>query len=339
MAGLVGLLATAAVAQEAHRFTRARLVWRVAPGLAGCPGEETFRREVARRLGAVPFEDGADSVVTVSIEPTDDGALLGRTQTLLPDGAASPGTPVRVARGACRDLVSLLAGRIAVYLEDVAASAPPDVAPPDATPPAVDAAPSATDATAPADVSSDDPAPPPSDARPPRPVAAPTWRFEVGGGAVGERLGDDPLWAAGLYAEGRVRRGALSLGAELVALLPSSEATPSADVSVRALSGRAAAVACVLPWRLGLCVVVGGSLTRLTLRGAHGAADDEPVLALAVVGPRVTFDAWRLGPFALTLRVEGLWVPAPAELRFPDGRAWREDWHLSVGVGGRWMIP
>lgn len=328
VAAVVGLAASVAVAQSTHRFTRARLVWRAAPGLAGCPGEDVFQREVARRLGAVPFDDGADTTVTISLEATADGALLGRTQTLLADGTASPGTPVRVARGACRDLVSLLAGRIAVYLEDTASAPPPDA---DAT---ADDAP-----TAEVDVTPPPAELPPADVPPPpRPEGTP-WRLELAAGLLGERFGDDPLWAFGLYAQGRARRGALSLGAELVALLPSSDATPAPGATLSALSGRAVGVVCAHPWRLGLCGVAGASLSRLTLRGAFGPGDAEPLLAGAVIGPRVTIDLLRIRGFGLTLRVEALWVPSPVELQFPGGQRWREDWHLSAGIGGGWTIP
>lgn len=201
----VGLLSSAVLAQSTHRFSRARLVWRVAPGVGPCPGEEVFRREVARRLGAMPFEDSADTTLTIAIEATPDGALVGHTHALLADGSASPGTPVRVARGACRDLVSLLAGRIAVYLEDTASSPPADAAAaPDAAP---DAA-LAPDASPAPDAALDAAPAPDAAPRVDPPGASPTpWRLEVGAGVLGEAFGDDPVGAVGLYAQARARRG------------------------------------------------------------------------------------------------------------------------------------
>ncbi len=337
---LFGLLSSVVAAQGAHRFHRARLVWRVAPELTTCPGEDAFRREVARRLGAIPFEDDADTTLTISIETSPDGALIGHTQTVLADGATSPGTPVRVARNACRDLVALLAGRTAVFLEDSAPAteAPLDAAPSDAsvievTDAAVVDAPDASqpDASQP-DASQPDAAP--IVRRPSSP-----WRVEAGAGLVGDLAGDTPLWAAGFEAHGRARRAALSLGVELVALLPSSSAEPSPEASLSALSGRFVGVACGHPWRFSLCVVAGVSVTRLTLLGRFGAASEEPLVVSPVVGPRVAFDLVRAGAFALSLRVEGLWVPGAATLQFAEGRTWGDPWRLSAGLGATWSIP
>ncbi len=332
---LFGLLSSVVAAQGAHRFHRARLVWRVAPELTACPGEDAFRREVARRLGAIPFEDDADTTLTISIEASPDGALIGHTQTVLADGATSPGTPVRVARNACRDLVALLAGRTAVFLEDSAPTvevsldaAPPDASVIEVTDAAVVDAPDASlpDASLP-------------DASPiARPPSSP-WRFEAGAGLVGDLAGDAPLWAAGFEAHGRARRAALSLGIELVALLPSSSADPSPEASLSALSGRFVGVACGHPWRFSLCAVAGVSATRLTLLGRFGVASEEPLVVSPVVGPRVAFDLVRAGGFALSLRVEGLWVPGAATLQFSEGRTWRDPWRLSAGLGATWSIP
>ncbi|MFO0648448.1 MAG: hypothetical protein U0326_19565 [Polyangiales bacterium] len=342
---LFGLLSSVVAAQGAHRFHRARLVWRVAPELAGCPGEDAFRREVARRLGAIPFEDDADTTLTISIEASSDGALIGHTQTVLAGGATSPGTPVRVARNACRDLVALLAGRTAVFLEDSAPTveAPLDAAPPDAsvvevTDAAVVDAPDASrpDASQPDAPQPDAPQP---DASPTaRPPPSP-WRFEAGAGFVGDLAGDTPLWAGGFEAHGRARRAALSLGVELAALLPSSSAEPSPEASLSALTGRFVGVACGHPWRFSLCAVAGVSVTRLSIVGRFGAASEEPLVVSPVVGPRVAFDLVRAGGFALSLRVEGLWVPGAATLQFAEGRTWRDPWRLSAGLGATWSIP
>lgn len=347
-AALFGLLSSAVAAQGAHHFHRARLVWRGAPESVGCPGEDAFRREVARRLGAIPFEDTADTTLTIAIEVTPDGSLVGHTQTVLADGTSSPGTPVRVARGSCRDLVALLAGRTAVFLEDSApmieasrdASLPdaPDApdATPDATPDRQDLAPSNA---APSDAAVDAPHEDgPREAPIPRP-RAPLWRFEAGAGLVGDLSGDTPLWAAGLVGHGRARRGVFSVGVELVALLPSSTTEPSPEATLSALSGRVVTTACGHPWRFALCAVAGLSVTRFTLHGRFGVGSEEPIVVSPVVGPRVAFDLVRAGSFTLGLRVEGLWVPGAATLLFAEGKTWRDPWRLSAALGASWSIP
>lgn len=163
--------------------------------------------------------------------------------------------------------------------------------------------------------------------------------MEAGAGLVGELAGDAPLWAGGFEIHGRARRAALSLGAEVVALLPSSSAEPSPEASLSALSGRVVGVACGHPWRFALCAVAGVSVSRFTLLGRFGAASEEPVVVSPVVGPRVAFDLVRAGAFALTLRAEGLWVPGASTLQFAEGRAWRDPWRLSAGLGATWSIP
>lgn len=316
-------------AQPGRRFHRARLVWQVDASAAGCAREEAFRQEVARRLGASPFDPDAANTVTVAVRATG-AALEGRVQT-----SAAAGSPLRVPLTACAELVTLLAGRTAVFLED---DAPSEV--PDASNPTVDAAVDAPPQGPPPPAGVPAPStgtPPPVAGVSPLPAGRP-WGLVLGLGPTLAVFGEPASVGLGVSASLRARVRAFSFGFELSGALP-IEGTQGADgLTLRATPLRGVAMVCAHPWRLGLCALGGAAVNLVSVADRRANHADTVVFTQGAVGARVEAGLWQSRRVGVGAYVDALALPAPAVVRLPEGAAWRLGWTLSVGIDARLTI-
>jgi hypothetical protein len=335
--------ATTTRAQTTLSAPRFRLVWEIAPNATGCPPEAAFRREVARRLGTDPFVNDSDDTITIAVAPGSNSGLRGRVRSHVSTGVDSSGSPVDVAHGQCRELIALLAGRVAVVfsesanafvhadasLPDVAVDAPAD----DATDAAVDTVTSDVASEAAADVEAAVMVVQPVSETEGSRVAV-----DLGATAVVEGYSSEATITAGIAAHARARFSGLSLGLEVDLLLPRN-ITPSANITLTSQLVRGMAVACGHPWRMELCAVAGVGFHSLSVVGASGRAESDPTFIQAWLGPRVAVNFWQSRSVRLHARMEALWAPRAAELRLPDGSIWSHGLQLSVGIGATWTIP
>ncbi|MFO0630570.1 MAG: hypothetical protein U0325_33770 [Polyangiales bacterium] len=309
-------------AQPARRFHRARLVWQVDASAARCAREDAFRQEVARRLGASPFDPEAPTTVTVAVSTTG-AALEGRVQT-----STAAGSPLRVPLSACGELVTLLAGRTAVFLED---DAPPEL--PDASSPPVDAG-----------VDAPPPGPPPPEVMRPPPVAVSppprqrAWGLVLGLAPTFTVLGEPASVALGLSASLRARVGAFSFGLELSGALPIDGTKDTDGVTLRPIPLRGVVMACAHPWRLGLCALGGVAVNLVSVVDRLANHADTVVFTQAAAGARVEAGLWQSRRVGVGAYVDVLALPAPAVVRLPEGVAWRLGWTLSLGIDARFTI-
>ncbi|HTN91574.1 MAG TPA: hypothetical protein VL242_48235 [Sorangium sp.] len=240
------------------------------PGTEGCPGEAFLRAEVARRLGADPFQDDADAPKVLTVRIAREGPELAASLALRDRDGETRWADGFGTRSPCDELLSGVALAIVAQLRGAPEPAPPppERSPPPEPPPAVPSRP--------------EPSPPPPQARraapepprraglpqaPSRPEAAPAPaerpRLEAGLGAT-LGLGITPGAAAGMTLSVGVRRSGWSVAIEgrgLVALAQRVEAVP---LGVSAFT--TAAVPCLRGVRLFGCGVATLGVVRFVPR-------------------------------------------------------------------------
>lgn len=328
------LCVAAASAEEGRRFHRVRLVWQVDERASRCAREEIFRLEVARRLGASPFDPDAGAALTVSINAS--GATLeGRVQT---PGAA--GSALRAPLSSCAELVALLAGRTAVYLED---DTPPTAA--DASDvPAEVTTDDASEVDAAAELAVDHPVPPsrglvgPVAAGPLSATENRPWRLEAALSPTLTLQGQPTTVALGVSGALRLRVRAFSIGLDLSAVLPVEEVQGAEAVSLRAMSVRGLATACVHPWRLGFCALGGAVVNLVSIADGRANREEGVVFTHGALGGRLDADLWQTRRIGLGAHLDGLALPAAGLVRLPGGEDWRVGWVVSVAFDVRFTI-
>ena len=134
----------------------ARLDYRVAPGLEGCPDEQWVRSAVSARLGRDPFDAAGENAVSVQLARSTGAALVATVEVVRPDGRVGRRT-LDSPTGDCLELASAMELAIALALDPSARKAAPSV-----------------DAGAPAPLPVDAGVPLPPVVEPPVTVAAPT---------------------------------------------------------------------------------------------------------------------------------------------------------------------
>ncbi|AUX33524.1 MULTISPECIES: hypothetical protein [Sorangium] len=334
VATAVGLLAAglgciaAAHAAPAPPRAAVRLDLARGPGADACPGEAFLRAEVARALGADPFEDGAPRVLSVRV--AQEGPELTASLALRDPQGETQWAEAFSTRSGCEELLSGVALAIVAQL----LSAPEQAPPPDASPgpaPSPASAPSPSPAPAPSPA----PSPPPPQAQrasrepPPRPALPPARSQPEAAPAPAERpqieaglgatlgLGITPGPAAGMTLSFGVRRSDWSIAVEgrgLVSLAPEVEAMP---LGKRAFT--AAALACHRGRTLFACGVVTAGVVRFVPRDPWNVLS--PTQPLLGIGPRLgagwpLSDRWSASTYA-----EAVWIVADAVLRRQkDGR-------------------
>ncbi|WP_438009677.1 hypothetical protein WME89_13935 [Sorangium sp. So ce321] len=263
------------------------------PGTESCPDTKFLRAEVARGLGADPFQDDAPQVITVRI--TREGPEIAASLALRDSDGETLWADGFGTRSPCDELLAGVALAIVAQLLGAPEPAPP---PPERSPPPE---------PPPADPLRPEPSPPPPQARRAapekprraglpqarsRPEAAPAPaerpRLEAGLGAT-LGLGITPGAAAGMTLSVGVRRSGWSVAIEgrgLVALAQDVEAVP-----LGASAFTAAAVPCLRGVRLFGCGVATLGVVRFVPRDPWNLAlrDD----ALLGLGARLGSD-WPL---------------------------------------------
>jgi len=117
---------------SADNLQTATLTFAASGATGPCPDEESFRNQVAARLGYQPFEQDGEHHVSVTLRAVRD-RVHGRAEVLR-SGQANPG--VRELDGEitkCEALVSALATTVAIAIDPVRSVQPAIVAPPPAT--------------------------------------------------------------------------------------------------------------------------------------------------------------------------------------------------------------
>lgn len=94
----------------------ARLEYRVAPGLDGCPDEQWVRSAVSARLGRDPFDDAGDTAVTVQLARSAGVALTASVEVVRPGGRVGRRTLDSPA-GDCLELASAVELAVSLALE------------------------------------------------------------------------------------------------------------------------------------------------------------------------------------------------------------------------------
>src|SRR5437879_2886717 len=75
----VAVLLSAAHSSSAQELETAHLEYRVQTTLTACPDEESFRHQVASRLGYQPFADGGRHQVSIALT-IQSGRIHGRAE-------------------------------------------------------------------------------------------------------------------------------------------------------------------------------------------------------------------------------------------------------------------
>ncbi|WP_437869560.1 hypothetical protein [Sorangium sp. So ce363] len=285
------------------------------PGTESCPGDAFLRAEVARRLGADPFQDDAPQVLTVRIaqEGPELTALLalrdGAGDTRWADGFG--------ARSGCEELLSGVA--LAIVARVVSAPEPaspppePSSPPPEPSPPEPSSPPAASPPQAQrARPEPPRPAEPPQASSRPETAPAPPERLRLEAG-LGATLGQGitPGAAVGMTLSFGVRRHDWSMAVEgrgLVSLAQEVEAVP-----VRTRAFTAAALACRRGQTLFGCGVASIGVVRFVPRAPWTiSSPGQPMLG---VGPRFG-GAWPLSDrWSAHAYAEAVWIVADAVLR------------------------
>ncbi|WP_437593739.1 hypothetical protein [Sorangium sp. So ce1000] len=290
------------------------------PGAKGCPDEPFLRAEVARGLGADPFEDDAPRVLTVSVaregpELTASMALRDREgETTWAEGFST--------RSGCEELLSGVALAIVAQILGAPERAhPPADASPRSGPPLPPSPPPAQArrraapeparraAPEPARRAAPEPAPPEAAPPPPEPL-----RLEAGLGAT-LGLGITPGTAAGMTLAVGVRRPDWSIAVEgrgLVSLAQKVEAVP---IGTSAFT--AAALACHHGRYLFSCGVTAVGVLRFVPRDPWTISSPrQPLLGVgARLGSAWSFsERWSVHGYA-----EALWNVADPVLRRERG--------------------
>ncbi|WP_434046811.1 MULTISPECIES: hypothetical protein [Sorangium] len=236
VAAFMGLLC-AAEARAAPEPPAVRIEVQRGPGAEGCPDETFLGSEVARRLGADPFEDDAPRALTIHI--AQEGPELTASLALRDSEGKTQWADGFSTRSGCEELLSGVALAIVAQLLGAPeqADSPPEPSPPSGAAPRSEpsapppqarrAAPDPRRPTGPAG------APP----RPEPPPAGPErLRLEAGlGASLG--LGITPGVATGMTLSFGVRRSDWSIAVEgrgLVSLAQEVECTPLGTTAVSA---------------------------------------------------------------------------------------------------------
>jgi hypothetical protein len=275
-AGLLLGLASSSLAQSvpppALRYLRAA-------GAAACPDEETFRADVAGRLGRDPFADRSDRVIAVTL--TRRGATLeGVIELHEPSGMAT--RRFRSLVGDCSELAAAVELALAIAVDAVEAPTPsrPAGAPP-RPPPPIDAV-----------------TRPPA----PRPAPAPSLACEASVGVLGS-VGSVPVASLGTTLQVAVGRGPLWLALEGRADFPAVR-----PLRTGAVEGSLLAVS-LAPGVRGRSLAGYTLLTAGALRAAGRGLDDARHVEAAFVaaGARAAYHR-AIGRLGLTLHLD-LLVP------------------------------
>lgn len=104
----------------------ARLDYRVAPGLEGCPDEQWVRSAVSARLGRDPFDAAGENAVSVQLARSTGAALVATVEVVRPDGRVGRRT-LDSPTGDCLELASAMELAIALALDPSARKAAPSV--------------------------------------------------------------------------------------------------------------------------------------------------------------------------------------------------------------------
>lgn len=108
----------------------ARLEYRVAPSLDGCPDEQWVRSAVSARLGRDPFEPPGEHVVSVQLSRSLGAALVATVEVVRPGGKIGRRT-LDSPTGDCLELASAVELAISLALDPSARRAPAvDAGPP-----------------------------------------------------------------------------------------------------------------------------------------------------------------------------------------------------------------
>ncbi|XXY20791.1 hypothetical protein WME88_14280 [Sorangium sp. So ce216] len=236
------------------------------PGTEGCPGEAFLRAEVARRLGADPFQDDADAPQVLTVRIAREGPEIAASLALRDSDGQTRWADGFGTRSPCDELLAGVALAIVAQLLGAPEPAPP---PPERSPPPE---------PPPADPSRPEPSPPAPQARraapePPRrdgvpqarsrPEAAPAPaerpRLEAGLGAT-LGLGITPGAAAGMTLSVGVRRSGWSVAIEGRGLVALAQEVKEMAISTRAFT--AAGVGCLHGHHLFGCGVATVGFAR-----------------------------------------------------------------------------
>ncbi|WP_437930180.1 hypothetical protein WMF37_13415 [Sorangium sp. So ce291] len=323
-AAMVMVLLRAADAHAAREPPGAaiRLEFVRGPGTESCPDEAFLRAEVARRLGADPFQDDADAPQVLTVRIAREGPELAASLALGDRDGETRWADGFGTRSPCEELLSGVALAIVAQLRGAPepAPAPPERSPPPEPPPAAPSRP--------------EPSLPPPQARraapePPRraelpqersrqeaaPATAERPRLEAGLGAT-LGLGITPGAAAGMTLSVGVRRSGWSVAIEGRGLVALAQEVKDMIISTRAFT--ATGVGCLHGHHLFGCGVATVGFVRfvpghpwdMTLR------DD----ALFSVGARLGSD-WPLSDtWSARAYAEATTIVEDAVLRRQGGR-------------------
>jgi hypothetical protein len=240
------------------------------PGAEGCPDEAFLRAEVARGLGADPFQDDAPRVLTVSI--AQDGPELTASMALRDDKGETHWAEGFSTRSGCEALLSGVALAIVAQILGAPerAHAPAEASPPSerSSPPSPPPEPARRAAPEPARRAAPEPArraemspaltPPKAAPTPPEPL-----RLEAGLGAT-LGLGITPGTAAGMTLAVGVRRSGWSIAVEGRGLVSLAQEVEEMTISTRAFT--ASGVGCLHGRHLFGCGVATAGFVRFVPR-------------------------------------------------------------------------
>ncbi|WP_437666932.1 hypothetical protein [Sorangium sp. So ce1182] len=290
------------------------------PGTEGCPGEAYLRAEVARRLGADPFQDDADAPQVITVRIAREGPEIVASLALRDSDGQTRWADGFGTRSPCHELLSGVALAIAAQLLDAPEPAPPppERSPPPEPPPAAPSRPEPS----PPQARRAAPEPPRGAGLPQarsRPEAAPAPaerpRLEAGLGAT-LGLGITPGAAAGMTLSVGVRRSGWSFAIEGRGLVALAQEVKEMTISTRAFT--ATGVGCLHDHHLFGCGVATVGLVRfvpghpwdMTLR-------DDPLFS---AGARLGSD-WPLSDrWSARVYAETTAIVADAVLRRQGGR-------------------
>ncbi|MGK4002089.1 hypothetical protein WMF31_05660 [Sorangium sp. So ce1036] len=256
------------------------------PGAEGCPDEMSLRAEVARGLGADPFQDDAPRALTVSI--AREGPELTASMALRDAQGETHWAEGFSTRSGCEELLSGVALAVVAQFLGTPEQAP---APPERSPPPVPSPPSEPPSPPLRPPSSQArraerppaSAPPETAPAPPKPL-----RLQAGLGAT-LGLGITPGTAAGVTLAVGVRRSDWSIAVEGRGLVSLAQEVKDMALSARAFT--AAGVGCLHGRHLFGCGVATGGFVRFVPRHPwHMTERDD---ALFSIGARLG-SAWAL---------------------------------------------
>ncbi|WP_438028657.1 hypothetical protein [Sorangium sp. So ce233] len=263
VAAFMGLLC-AAEAHAAPEPPAVRLEFQRGPGAEGCPDEAFLGSEVARRLGADPFEDDAPRALTIHI--AREGPELTASLALRDREGRTQWAHGFSTRSGCEELLSGVALAIVAQLLGAPeqADSPPEPSPPSgAAPPYESSAPPPQARRA----APDPPRPTGAVEAPPRPEPPPAGperlRLEAGlGASLG--LGITPGVATGMTLSFGVRRSDWSIAVEGRGLISMDKVVAGTPLGTAAVT--ATTLACYRGGLLFGCGLATLGAVRFTLR-------------------------------------------------------------------------